>query len=163
MAPMDRLHESNQWIACMDHIKCFLCCRVVVCILKMALSILTTAISTTMKPNGRVSLFLPLSMAPMDHISASPQMPSLMQGGGVCITDGTVTFNNCNIYDNEARYVSARFSCPDPLPPWTDLFVWCVQDVSLAPPFPCPELSSIAPMERLYRNATTLPCACRAR
>ena len=32
-----------------------------------------------------------------------------LQGGGVWILSGTVSFNTCNIYENTATYVCARF------------------------------------------------------
>ena len=45
-------------------------------------------------------------MAPMDQ----PQKSKRLQGGGVLIeNNGNVSFNNCQIYDNKASNVSARF------------------------------------------------------
>ena len=44
-------------------------------------------------------------MAPMDQSQKSEHMP---QGGGVYILDGTVNFQECNIYGNTADYVSAH-------------------------------------------------------
>ena len=61
--------------------------------------------------------FLPFrelsSMAPMNQPQKSKRM---LQGGGVFIRDGTVNFNNCQIYNNEVDSVSARFSVAIPWP-----------------------------------------------
>ena len=52
-------------------------------------------------------------MAPMERLKTL----SVLQGG-VYIKDGTVNFQNCNIYDNEAAYVSAHSFHIGPWPPW---------------------------------------------
>ena len=65
------------------------------------------------------SPFLELcSIAPMDQPQESKRM---LQGGGVYVRMGNVNFNNCQIYNNEADWVSARFSAAIPWPP-------CVND-----------------------------------
>ena len=46
-------------------------------------------------------------MAPMERLHQC-ERPSVLQGGGVYIRDGTVGFQECNIYGNLALYVSAR-------------------------------------------------------
>ena len=56
-------------------------------------------------------------MAPMDRLQKCKH-PFLLQGGGVYIQNGDVSFISCNIYGNTATYVSARLSAPDPWPPW---------------------------------------------
>ena len=81
--------------------------------------------------------FLELSpIAPMDHylawiigvtwggggLHASMTVSLLLQGGGVVIEGGNANFNDCQIYNNKADYVSA-----------------CL--------LPFPELSSMAPMD----------------
>ena len=44
--------------------------------------------------------------APMDQLNLSLL---LLQGGGVFIEGGNANFNDCQIYNNEARNVSAAF------------------------------------------------------
>ena len=55
-------------------------------------------------------------MAPMDQ---SQKCKHMLQGGGVDIWDAIVNFNNCQIYNNEVKYVSARLFATYPWPPWS--------------------------------------------
>jgi len=66
---------------------------------------------------GRGELWLPRLFALIPWPNGSPakkQAPSLLQGGGVGIDNGQVTFTDSNIYGNWALWVSARLSAPDP-------------------------------------------------
>ena len=64
-----------------------------------------------------------------------------MQGGGLSINGGTVSLNNCNVYNNEAGYVSvATLPCPHGMLAF-DLIVdvlFFAQYVSAAT-LPCPK------------------------
>ena len=51
----------------------------------------------------------------MDRLQKSKRS-SFVQGGGVYIWDGQVTFTSTNIYDNTLAGVSARLSAADPWP-----------------------------------------------
>ena len=53
----------------------------------------------------------------MDRLQKSKR-PSFVQGGGVAVYNGQVTFTSSNIYGNTAGYVSARLSPCDPSPQW---------------------------------------------
>ena len=46
-------------------------------------------------------------MAPVERLQKS-ERPSLLQGGGVFIEDGTVNFQNSSIHGNKADDVSAH-------------------------------------------------------
>ena len=48
-------------------------------------------------------------MAPME-CPQKCERPSLLQGGGVYIKDGEVSFVSCNIYGNEASVSARRFA-----------------------------------------------------
>ena len=56
-------------------------------------------------------------MDPM-HCLQKCKRPSLLQGGGVYVYNGEVTFTDSNIYGNTAYAVSARLSPANPWPPW---------------------------------------------
>ena len=51
-------------------------------------------------------------MDPMERLKTL----SVLQGGGVLVLNGQVTFTSTNIYDNLAYDVRARLSAPDPWP-----------------------------------------------
>ena len=57
-------------------------------------------------------------MAPMDRLQ-NGKRTSFVQGGGVYVDGGQVTFTSTNIYGNTATdYVSACSFALDPWPPW---------------------------------------------